>query len=164
MFDKYCFSLPIFHKILHYLFAWIFYHFTCLDILEGYILFIPSYELLTLNKRQIYHMEEIILFTFNLIITAFNFSFRNKFIVMQFLPWKYSLHYFIMCNITNINKNLHNCITPQLIWCSIRKINIIYLFYLYFGSNNIIQIDPPPPSPPPIRTIPLLEISKWIQI
>ena len=59
--------------------------------------------------------------TFNLIITTFNFYLQNQFITMYLFPWKYSLQYFIVCNITNINNTWTNWINPQNIWCSIRK-------------------------------------------
>ena len=44
MFDQSHFILPMFHNISHHFFACKFYHFTCLPILEGYVISITSYE------------------------------------------------------------------------------------------------------------------------
>ena len=43
MFHQYYFSLSVNHNTLHF-FAWTFYHFTCLPILEGDVIRIPDYE------------------------------------------------------------------------------------------------------------------------
>ena len=44
MFDKSYFELKVLHKIFHNLFAWTFYHFTCLPLLEGDIVRIINYN------------------------------------------------------------------------------------------------------------------------
>ena len=44
MFAQTYLKLPVLHRILHHLFAWKFYHFTCLAIMEGYIVKITEYE------------------------------------------------------------------------------------------------------------------------
>ena len=42
-FDQSYFAPPVLHNILHHFFAWKFYHFTYLPILEGYIIKITNY-------------------------------------------------------------------------------------------------------------------------
>ena len=44
MFAQSYFALPVLHNVLHHFFSWAFYHFTCLPILEGYIIIITNYE------------------------------------------------------------------------------------------------------------------------
>ena len=44
MFAQSYFALPELHNILHHFFAWTFYHFTCLPILEGDIIRIANYD------------------------------------------------------------------------------------------------------------------------
>ena len=44
MFDQSYFALPVHHNTLHYFFAYTFYHFTCLPILEGDIIRITNHD------------------------------------------------------------------------------------------------------------------------
>ena len=44
MFAQCYFALPVNHNTLHHFFAWKFYHFTCLNILEGAIIRITKYD------------------------------------------------------------------------------------------------------------------------
>ena len=44
MFDQYYFALPLLHNILNHFLAWMFYHLTSLNILEGYRKRIKNYD------------------------------------------------------------------------------------------------------------------------
>ena len=44
MFVQYNFALPVLHNILHHFFACKFYHFTCLTVLEGDMVWITNYD------------------------------------------------------------------------------------------------------------------------
>ena len=44
MFSQSYFTLPVLQNTLHHVFAWTFYHFTYLPLLEGYIVHIKNYD------------------------------------------------------------------------------------------------------------------------